>query len=140
MDKKDKMLINQNFCSQVVDIYNGDYEKDVYEKNFEFVMEMCESLQNGTKNTKIILIHTDWSVNIYQEHLLLKRPECFDIWYHAGLKLLLENYHDCNYGNIINVEFSKFPVIHPEQKPQINSFTNYTIPKNFDDLCQKLRR
>jgi len=117
------------------------------EKGFDFLMEILETdstLRHFFK-TKIILIHTNWSVKIYQANLAginpqLEQAEYFDSYYQAGLKVLLENTKMCDYDSVFNLELSDFPVRNPIQKPKINSMSNYTMPTHFDALCSAIQK
>ncbi|CAB3365737.1 Hypothetical predicted protein [Cloeon dipterum] len=131
------LLCSQFPSSEVIDIFDEDYEKEFNIHGLNFIARLTRE-EYANSNVKIILIHSDETV-----HLLHKRGNLVEREENEKLiqfvnKDLMENPCQLKYNKVYNVCLEKFPLTHPNLRLYFNNLTLYYFPKHSELLCRDL--
>ncbi|CAB3386928.1 Hypothetical predicted protein [Cloeon dipterum] len=133
-----KLLCSQLPSSEVIDIFDEDYEKEFNIHGLNFIARLTRE-EYANCNVKIILIHSDETT----VHLLHKRGNLVEREENEKLvqfvnKDLMENPCQLKYNKVYNVCLEKFPLTSPNQRLYFNNLTLYYFPKHSELLCRDL--
>ncbi|XP_065338200.1 uncharacterized protein LOC135938479 isoform X2 [Cloeon dipterum] len=138
--------LQSSLACEVVDIYHKDYEHRVNEFGFEFVEDFLhsDSCFNVHHEVKIVMIHTDWGLKIYEAHMTkckiqYKEPKYIDSYYDEALKILIQA-ENVDYQKIYHIGFEDYPLEKPLSRPKFNCNPMYYYPKEFELFVQAIKR
>ncbi|XP_065351609.1 uncharacterized protein LOC135946994 [Cloeon dipterum] len=132
-----KLLCSQFPTSEVIDIFDEDYEKEFNIHGLHFIARLTRE-EYANSNVKIILIHSDETVHLLHKRGNLVEREENEKLIHFVNKDLMENPCQLKYNKVYNVCLEKFPLTHPNQRLYFNNLTLYHFPKHSELLCRDL--
>ncbi|CAB3368394.1 Hypothetical predicted protein [Cloeon dipterum] len=138
--------LQRSLACEVVDIYHKDYEHRLNAFGFEFVEDFLhsDSCFNVHHEVKIVMIHTDWGLKIYEAHMTkckiqYKEPKYIDSYYNEALKILIQA-ENVDYQKIYHIGFEDYPLKKPLSRPKFNCNPMYYYPKEFELFVQAIKR